>query len=212
MATCRVNPDPVQLAVFAKAPLPGAAKTRLIPALGARGAARLHRRLVQRALTVARATTPGNVTLWCAPDADHRFFRALARQHTIALAAQHGADLGARMRHAFEHHTPHGATLLIGSDCPALTPAHLHDAANALHGGHDAVFIPAEDGGYVLVGLRQPQAAVFADIDWGTPRVMAQTRARLAAAGLRWTELPALWDVDRPDDLPRLTNLNMDYK
>ncbi len=212
MTICRVNSEAVHIAIFAKAPVPGTAKTRLIPALGARGAARLHRQLVQHALTVARATAPGNVTLWCAPDADHRFFRALARQKTIALAAQRGADLGARMRHAFEHHTAHRATLLIGSDCPALTPTHLQDAANALHCGHDAVFIPAEDGGYVVVGLRQPQAAVFADIDWGTPRVMAQTRARLAAAGLRWTELPALWDVDRPDDLPRLTGLNMDYK
>ena len=211
MGTGRVNPDPPHIAVFAKAPVPGAVKTRLVPAIGARRAARLHRRLVQRAVSVACAAAAGRVTLWCAPDASHRFFNALTRRHAIELAAQRGEDLGARMLHAFGHHAPHGALLLIGSDCPALTPSHLHAAAAALDAGNDAVFIPAEDGGYVLAGMRRPVEAVFTGIDWGTAHVMAQTRAALAASAVRWAELPALWDVDRPDDLARLNDLEPNF-
>ncbi|MQM30903.1 MAG: hypothetical protein CRU78_10415, partial [Candidatus Accumulibacter phosphatis] len=74
-------------------------------------------------------------------------------------------------------------------------------------GRNDAVFIPAEDGGYVLLGLRCPQPGLFEGVDWGSERVMAQTRQRLLALGLRWCELPALWDVDRPADLTRLATL-----
>ncbi len=104
-----------------------------------------------------------------------------------------------------------GPLLLIGSDCPALQPAHLVAAAKALlderQGGNDAVFIPADDGGYVLVGLRSPQPRVFEGVEWGSERVMAQTRQRLSRLRLRWAELPLLWDVDRPADLVRLATL-----
>ena len=107
-----------------------------------------------------------------------------------------------------------GPLLLIGSDCPALQPAHLIAAASALlaeeGAGNDAVLIPADDGGYVLIGLRSPQPRLFAGVDWGSARVMAQTRQRLAELRLRWAELPALWDVDRPADLTRLTTLEGD--
>jgi glycosyltransferase A (GT-A) superfamily protein (DUF2064 family) len=97
-------------------------------------------------------------------------------------------------------------TLIIGSDCPALTADHLHQAAAAL-AAHAAVLIPAEDGGYVLIGLRRARAEVFADIAWSTPQVLPATRDRLRSAGLAWMELPALWDVDRPADLTRLARL-----
>jgi glycosyltransferase A (GT-A) superfamily protein (DUF2064 family) len=109
------------------------------------------------------------------------------------------------MNNAFAAHA--GPLLLIGTDCPALSEAHLGAAATALHDGHDAVFIPAEDGGYVLVGLRRPQPRLFEGIAWGSDKVMAQTRERLVALGLRWTEPLVLWDVDRPEDLPRLAKL-----
>ncbi|HET7401984.1 MAG TPA: DUF2064 domain-containing protein [Usitatibacter sp.] len=93
--------------------------------------------------------------------------------------------------------------LLIGSDCPAITPAHLAEAAAALP-EHDAVFTPAEDGGYVLVGLARALPQAFEHVAWGSDAVMAATRERLAAAGARWHEMPPLWDVDRPDDYHRL--------
>ena len=110
-----------------------------------------------------------------------------------------------RMSTAFAAHG--GPLLLIGTDCPALHTGHLHEAANLLHSGHDAVFIPAEDGGYVLVGLRRPQPYLFERIDWGSESVMAHTRERLTRLGLRWAEPATLWDVDRPADLARLAML-----
>ena len=97
--------------------------------------------------------------------------------------------------------------LIIGTDCPALATDHLREAAQALRDGHDAVVIPAEDGGYVLIGLRRPAPALFSDMIWSTSEVMEETRRRIAALGLAWQELPPLWDVDRPQDLPRLRML-----
>ena len=105
--------------------------------------------------------------------------------------------------------TTTGGVIVIGTDCPALTPGHLRQAAVAL-GGQDAVVIPAEDGGYVLLGLRQANAAVFSGVAWSTPQVMAQTRVRLVASGLRHAEFSPLFDVDRSSDLPRLYALMPD--
>lgn len=197
--------DRVQVAVLAKAPIPGLAKTRLMPALGARGAARLQRQLTRQAVGTALAAGLGPVTLWCAPDARQRFFRALRRTSGVACLVQASGDLGERMHTAFRLHCTQGPLLLIGTDCPPLTPHHLRDAAQALLDGADAVFHPAEDGGYVLVGLREPQAALFRDMRWSTDTVMAETRARACAAHLTWRELDTLWDLDVPADLARLS-------
>jgi uncharacterized protein len=209
MATARVDATPdlrqVQVAILAKAPLPGLAKTRLIPALGAQGAARLQRWLTRRALRTALDAGLGAVTLWCAPDARHRFFRALQRTTGVACRVQPDGDLGERMHTAFRVHCVQGPLLLIGTDCPPLTARHLQQAALALLQGDDAVFHPAEDGGYVLVGLRRPQPALFHDMAWSTASVMADTRARARAAGVQLHEFETLWDLDVPADLARWT-------
>ncbi len=193
----------VQVAVLAKAPMPGLAKTRLIPALGPQGAARLQRQLTRAAVQTALDARLGAVTLWCAPHAQHRFFKALYRTTGVPCLIQASGDLGERMHTAFRLHCEQGPLLLTGTDCPPLTPAHLRQAAQALLDGDDAVFYPAEDGGYVLVGLRRPQAALFRDISWSTDAVMAQTRERAIAAGLRVREFETLWDLDVPADLVR---------
>ena len=194
------------VAVLAKAPVPGLAKTRLAPLLGAAGAARAQRGFTLATLATARAASTGPLTLWCAPDAGHRFFRALAARRGVPLRAQPAGDLGARMGGIVAAHfaSPLRAQplLLVGTDCPVLAPAHLQQAADALR-DHDTVLIPAEDGGYVLIGLRRPLPGVFAGVDWSTERVLEQTRDRLRAAGARWQELPALWDVDEPADWRR---------
>jgi rSAM/selenodomain-associated transferase 1 len=196
--------EAVGIAIFAKAPVPGYAKTRLIPRLGAAGAADLQRRLIVRTVETGIGAALGPVSLWCAPGRDHELFRGLGRDFGLTLFDQKGQDLGARMLLAFQALAPAGPLLLIGTDCPALTSAHLRQCAQALKSGYDAVFVPAEDGGYVLVGLRRPEPALFEDLDWSTPKVMAQTRARAARAGLRWSEPLTLWDVDVPADLERL--------
>lgn len=198
---------PTSIAVLGKAPIPGFAKTRLIPRLGAAGAARLQERLLEQAVRTAVAAGLGPVTLWCLPDGGHPVFAALARDLGVALQPQRGPDLGARMAHAVAAHTVHGPVLVIGTDCPALGPAHLRAAAAALAGGDAAVLIPAEDGGYVLIGLAASCPTLFDGVPWGTDRVAAVTRRRLEALGLRWSEPARLWDVDRPKDLDRLAHL-----
>jgi rSAM/selenodomain-associated transferase 1 len=197
-------PEAARIAVFAKAPVPGAVKTRLAAALGDDGAARLHADLVRHALATAVESGAGPVELWCAPDERHPFFAQCAREFGVPLKPQRGADLGERMRHAVEDaHAQRWPIVIIGADCPALTPSHLRLAAHALR-AQDAAIVPAEDGGYVLVALSKPVAGLFDGVPWGGGEVMAQTRARLSAAGAKWLEFPPLWDVDRPADYARL--------
>jgi rSAM/selenodomain-associated transferase 1 len=191
--------------VFARAPTPGEAKTRLIPALGEAGAAELHRRLVMHCLRAARDSRLGPVELWCAPDVSDPFFRECERRLGASLHAQGLGDLGARMQRAFESALA-GAerAILVGSDIPALSAQYIRDADQALARGHDAVIGPAEDGGYALIGLSRCDPELFRDIPWGGPEVLAETRRRLATLSWRSSELPVLWDVDRPEDLERL--------
>lgn len=186
------------IAVFAKVPQPGLVKTRLIPELGAAGAAALQARLIEATLAKARAVGNAQVRLWLAGDPSH-YEPAAATDWTL----QRGADLGARMAHAFIATLARArGCVLIGTDCPALEPAHLRHAFEELE-RHDVVVIPAEDGGYVLIALAAPQPRLFEDIEWGGPSVMQATRARIAAAGLRAAYLPALPDLDTPADLAR---------
>ncbi|MGN6571271.1 MAG: TIGR04282 family arsenosugar biosynthesis glycosyltransferase [Pseudolabrys sp.] len=188
-------PSIASISVLAKAPVPGFAKTRLIPDIGAHAAAVLQERLTARAVTTALAAGLGRVTLWCAPDMTHRSFLDLK----VALRRQPEGDLGDRMLAAFGGMP----TLVIGTDCPALTPAHLREAAEALE-RDDVVLIPAEDGGYVLIGAKAPHPALFADMTWSVPTVLAETRARIAACGLSVAVLDTLWDVDIEPDLARM--------
>lgn len=195
--------------VFARAPRPGRVKSRLVSALGAAGAARLQARLLARAVATARSARCGAVELHCAPHAGHPLFRRLARRHGIRLREQAGGDLGARMHGALAGalegaHARADAAVLIGSDCPALRPADMRAAFAALRAGADVVLAPAEDGGYPLIGLKRVSMALFEDMPWGGPGVLAETRARAAGLGWSVTLLRTLWDVDRPRDVARL--------
>lgn len=197
------RPDAIRIAVFAKAPVPGEVKTRLAALLGPDGAAALHAGLVRHALATAMLSGIGSVELWCAPDDSHVFFAACAREFGVALRRQEGADLGARMEHAAADALGAGfSSLIIGSDCPALEAGALREAALEL-GRHDAVLKPAEDGGYVMIGLSCAIPGIFDAIEWGGERVAAETRARLARRGASWKELATSWDVDRPEDYAR---------
>jgi len=194
--------EPIAVAILAKAPLPGLAKTRLAPALGVDGAAALQARFIERAVETARAAAIGPVMLWAAPDAEHPAFQTLAALFGVALARQPDGDLGARMLATIA--AADGPALVIGTDCPALTASHLRAAADALHGGVDVAVVPVEDGGYALIGMREAQPQLFTDMAWSTPGVMAETRRRLTRLGLSWREPARLWDVDVPEDLARL--------
>src|SRR6266498_3128834 len=203
--TASAAKDRCRVVVFARAPEPGKVKTRLIPALGEAGAAALHRRLVMHSLRAATDAKLGPVELWCAPDASARFFLECERRFGVSLHSQGEGDLGARMRRAFGAALARASrAILVGSDIPALSPQYLSDAERALVASDDVVIGPAEDGGYVLIGLSRCDAGLFREIPWGGPEVLAETRRRVAALRWRLSELPTLWDLDRLEDLQRL--------
>ncbi len=200
------NPEPsarVGVAILARAPVAGQVKTRLIPLLGAEGAARLQTWMLQRAVAMALEADVGPVSLWCDGDPGHRDFIRCRELGPLRILPQVPGDLGQRMLAAVRESPTAAGTLVIGTDCPVLSAAQLREAARSL-ADRDAVLIPVEDGGYVLIGMKTPSAAAFAGIDWGTGQVMAQTRQSLAAMGWRWAEQAKLWDVDRPEDVERL--------
>ena len=117
----------------------------------------------------------------------------------LPFRLQRGRDLGERMFHALSRNP---GAILIGTDCPELTPADLRRAARWLRGGCEAVLAPAEDGGYALIALRRVSPEIFRNMAWGTSSVYDETVKRLK--GFRWRALRTVWDVDRAEDLPRL--------
>jgi len=192
-----------RLVVFAKAPSPGQVKTRLIPALGAEGAARLAARMLAHTLRQALDAGTGAVELCMSPGPDDPAWLGMEVPDGVSRSEQGQGDLGARMARAVRRVTT-GAwaqpVLLMGSDCPALTAALLNEAARQL-AQHDAVLLPVADGGYVLLGLRADCPAVFSDMAWSTPGVAAETLRRLAAQGLSVWRGPTLHDIDEGADL-----------
>jgi len=207
MALFHGNPEPVAIAILAKAPRPGFAKTRLAPVLGADGAANLQARFIERTVTTAQTAAIGPVTLWVTPDRHHPAFQTIAALLGVTLAEQPDGDLGDRMLAAIA--AANGPVIVIGTDCPALTPEHLRAAARALADGVDVVIVPVDDGGYGLIGMQRPEPALFAGMAWSTSSVMAETRRRLTRLGLSWREPAHLWDVDEPADLERLTRAGL---
>ena len=197
-----------RILLFAKAPEPGLVKTRLAGVLGAEGAARLYKDMALRCIANACGALPGAVELWCSPDATHPFFRECAAQWGVALREQGRGDLGNRMSEALQEVMRTSAVvLLMGTDVPSITANDINAAAVALRSGKDAVFVPTEDGGYGLIGLRRHDVRLFGSIDWSTGAVMEQTRRRLKEMAWDWSELPSRWDVDAPEDLSRLAGL-----
>jgi uncharacterized protein len=193
--------------VMAKAPIAGYAKSRLASRLGAAGAAALAERLLVHAVQQAASAGFDTVELCAAPDPSHPAFQRLQAQHRLRVSRQGAGDLGDRMHRALRRAlATHARAILIGTDAPGLDSGVLRRAADALTAADaaDAVFVPAHDGGYALVGMRQPIRALFEGIDWSTDRVMRQTRERAAACGARLAELAPIADIDEPDDLVHL--------
>ena len=194
----------VRIIIFAKAPQAGRAKTRLIPALGGEGAARLAQRMLQATLATAQAAALGPLQLCLSPPPGDPAWAEFAWPAGVELRDQGDGDLGQRMARAVEAGVQLGLpVLLIGTDCPQLTPALLRQAAEALS-HHDSVLFPASDGGYVLLGLRHSHPRVFADITWSSVSVASSTRARLAELGWSLCEGPEPGVIDCPGDLPQL--------
>ena len=203
----------IALIIFAKAPVAGQAKTRMIPALGAQGSAGLAQQLLLHAVQQAAQVPWDALELCVSPDTTHPAFalaqdlvqKSTATPHSpLTLSPQGDGDLGQRMHRAFVRGlSRHSAVLLMGTDAPGLSAQVLQQAAQSLQ-THDAVFVPAHDGGYALVGLRRPAPELFEDMVWSTASVMAETRIRAHQAGVHWCELAPVHDMDEPTDLHHL--------
>lgn len=192
---------------FAKAPVAGKVKTRFIPTLGEQGALALHRQLIE--LTWQRITRGSDlpVELWWSEPGQQAWFAGECQPDVVFV--QQGQDLGQRMAHALRDAlTRSQMALVVGADCASLDADYLQQAVQVLNSGADLVIGPAEDGGYVLLGVKnRVPDGIFDGVDWGSDQVFAQTRQRLNAAGIRWQPLAPRWDVDRPEDLERLQGL-----
>ncbi len=194
-----------QLVVMARWPAPGRCKRRLAASIGATPAARIQARLTGHTLAVARGLPAGlgvEVVLavdGLAPSAARRWGRGLGIDRCLL---QGPGGLGLRMQRQFQRAAAEGApaVVLIGSDLPALETGDLVAAFGALH-SQPAVLGPARDGGYWLIGLRRPNPTLMGGIAWGTPRVLEQTLAAMAQAGLEPALLAWRGDLDRDGDL-----------
>jgi uncharacterized protein len=192
-----------RIIVFAKAPVPGRVKTRLIPALGPDGAADLAARML-RDTWAAAAAVAGAVVEVCTDPAPGDGAWTGRLPEGSKVADQGEGDLGARLARAAARAIGDGdRVLLIGTDCPGLTERRLREACRDLE-THDAVIHPTFDGGYALLGLTRFDASIFADIAWSGESVARATIGRIGALGWRLHLGETLHDIDRPDDLAAL--------
>lgn len=193
-----------RIVIFAKAPQSGQAKTRLIPALGAAGTAKLAERMLIRTLDEALAAGIGPVELCLDPPHGSSAWHGFQLPLGVEISAQGEGDLGVRMaraaRRGLDLHQP---VLLTGTDCPQLDAQTLRDAALLLE-THHAVMHPARDGGYVLLGLSVFHTSLFDAVPWSTPQVAAVTRQRLDDLGWHAAIGRTLADIDEPADLIHL--------
>lgn len=189
------------LQLFARVPVPGQVKTRLIPALGRQGAANLYRKLFERQLALISGFEQASPQLWL----DGRAGDEWPGDFTGPVFMQEGSDLGFRMQHALASGLQaYASVVLIGCDCPGIDQGYLEQAFAGLEAGNEVVLGPARDGGYVLVGMRRMLPQVFTGIDWSSTQVLTQTRLKLEACGVSWLELATLQDIDEADDLVHL--------
>jgi len=193
------------LIIFAKAPVPGQVKTRLRPQYSPERAAIIHQQLLEFTVSNLCRLTDVDVQLHCAPDQSHHFFKYLCAQYKIKLNQQSDGDLGEKMSNAlFNALLDYQSVILIGADVPAIDANYINTAFESLK-TNPTVIAPAEDGGYVLVGLTKPQPTMFDHIEWGSHKVLQQTIDQLSP------EIPilldTLWDVDRAEDVERFNQL-----
>lgn len=199
-------PDAVLL-VFAKAPIAGSVNTRLIPDIGVEAATELQAELIHARLQSLQHKKLCAVQLWCSPDTEQAFFQQCKNHYGVMLFSQRGDDLGARMSAAIEQSLKNFKRVaLIGTDAPSLTLEHIDTAINQL-ADHDVVIGPAEDGGYVLIGMSRHCDDVFQSVPWGSDKVLALTREKLVVNNLTGFELESCWDIDRVGDYFRYKNI-----
>ncbi|MDO7656722.1 MAG: TIGR04282 family arsenosugar biosynthesis glycosyltransferase [OM182 bacterium] len=203
-----------QILIFAKQPIPGEVKTRLIPAIGVTSATDLHCAMTRRVAAMLSASALAPFRFAVSGDMSDPLFAE--SDGCLPPTTQIGEDLGERMLNAatraFEvKQKPSEATVeyvvIVGADCPALAPIHVQETLESLASGIEVVFVPADDGGYVLVGMSRVFAEMFQDIAWGTSEVLQVSLNKLSKRGVSTRCLSPLWDVDTEEDLLKLARL-----
>jgi len=199
-----------QVIQFARAPEAGQVKTRLQPALGIEQTLLCYQWLMKRVVENCHNPNYWDYQIQVAGNLQNPLLQQLANDFSLTLRTQVEGNLGDRMLDAVrQSREDYDQVILIGSDCPLLDKHYLQQALDRLQDGNNVVLGPAEDGGYVLLGCVDVCPQLFADIDWGSDQVLMQTRLAIKQSGLQWAELPTLWDIDRPEDLQRLQNLDV---
>ena len=200
--------DDTVILLFAKAPIAGSVNTRLIADIGVEKATSLQDDLIHQRLMMLMKANLCDVKLMCSPDIKDECFTQCYQQYRVDLKQQSGNDLGERMLNAVKSALQYYRfCIVIGTDAPALDEVRIHQAIEVLHADTKVVFVPAEDGGYVLLGLQQDHEFLFKDIDWGSDRVMQQSRQQLKLNDISYRELATCWDVDRLEDYQRYLNM-----
>ncbi len=194
------------LIIFTRYPIAGQTKTRLIPALGAAGAADLQRQLTEFTLRQVRSLTQ-DISIYFSGG------NLAQMQHWLGSSWQYqpqtGTNLGDRLSNAFQQSVTQGyqSTVIIGIDCPELNPEILQAAFANLQ-DHDLVLGKAHDGGYYLIGLQHNVNELFTEMRWGTDQVFAETLRRSQSLNLKTKILPTLHDIDYPEDLATWERIN----
>ena len=195
-----------RIIVFTRYPIPGRTKTRLIPTLGAKGAADLQRHLTEQVVETVRQCSQS-----CGVQVEIRFNGGSATLMSrwlgtnLVYRRQEGRDLGEKMFNSFQQAFAEGSlkVILIGADIPDLTVTILEASLDLLD-ENDVVLGPANDGGYYLLGLREPTPSIFQNISWGSSRVLAETSQRAYGLGLKLGFVKTLDDVDSPQDILKM--------
>lgn len=196
-----------KILIFAKAPIPGQVKTRLTPAITPTQAAKLHEQLFHHTLNTVQQTQLAPIEIWTALEHTHPMFQTYQQQN-IPIHQQQGKTLGERLNHATQQTLKNSKkVIVIGSDCAILTKHYIQQAIIKLTTKNDCIIGPAEDGGYVLIGLQKHHPEIFNNINWGTNTVLKQTQQQLNK--IKWSHqlLPTLWDIDRIEDVKRLEKI-----
>lgn len=196
-------PD-ARILIFAKAPVPGRVKTRLIPALGEQGALDLYLDCLHHIIRQRCQAQIAPVIVYCTPDTTHPVLQQLGKRYPLTLRQQHGNDLGERMSAATQQCLAESDHIILtGVDAPSLTHTDIRTGLEQLQQQADVVMSPAEDGGYVMLGMKQHYPALFTDMPWGTGQIAQITRQTCTDQALKLVELPTRWDIDRPVDAQR---------
>ncbi|MBT8147396.1 MAG: TIGR04282 family arsenosugar biosynthesis glycosyltransferase [Gammaproteobacteria bacterium] len=199
-------PD-LRVLLFAKEPVYGQVKTRLHDAIGVKKAYDLHCSMLRYQVNNILDSGLAPMELWVSGNLGNPVLKSLPMDGHVYQ--QVGRDLGRRMQSAVvAAKSRSDAVVLVGTDCPSVDREYLESALELLSAGRQLVIGPAEDGGYVLLGIRENLPRLFEDIPWGTDKVLPLTLERANQLKLDIELLPSRWDVDRPEDLARLATLN----